>query len=511
MEYQIYDILKGDSIIPNGVTNEEYRLKINELTKDLPFTQLIKGLDQRYNIIILSSRINLLSSIELEELLRIILNKIEIPINFKWQWDSNNYDSTLYNFQLNLQTQCENLLVLLNQLLVFVDKRIDMKLYRDELIIKLSKFTLMTPWSSNNSIKIVNEFIIPNLLLSSSISINDQLIKLSQEIKFKFKELPKNSDKITSKGYKNFFNTQSLIGLNPSLGFNESNSREIWKSESVSWISSLNFLIKFIDKPQNQWGIIVPSLLNILDDYEIGIKLIGMEILQNLFYRFDDEDQYLIQTGIFPIFMESLIPNLSYLPNSLSISTDLSSKILKTTYNVIIQLIIKFNPRDKVELELLKILSINIFSTINLIKDNIKILEILIEEISKIVEIIKFKTIKSLPRLLYIIGILISDPYLNTQSIKSSKLYPKILDLIIQIELNCWMRLSNHMFDLLGMFIICYKKEDHHENFSNEIDEKIEVGIELLYKSVDQKQFKLLVMKLIENDPSLNLLFAKYI
>lgn len=486
IESHILVLLKG---LPMSDINENTKNEINSLTESIRLKEILlilktkDDLKLRIYFTILISKVQGLNLIELEEVSKWCSKELEIP-EMDWIWYLDEYQMTkpAYNEQLIFKTKINNTLLIVRELM-------NRKMKIELLEWKLSWFVMSgLPWTNNeinsNSIKLINELEIDK----------EELIQLVFE---DFKVLSK-SDKITSAGYSKISKVNN--GLKPKLAnyFNE-DSRIVFKKKRVRSISTIYYLFDILSEKEikDNWWMISPSILNILDDHDGSIKLIGVIIFSKLLDRVEADFFRLTQIG--SVYKESMLPLLTYLPKLTP--TKLSVEILKNTYSTLIKLFKINDKREEYINDLLDLLNSNIFATLNSVRDNFEILIVIVNEIIIIIDQLKLHTLKTLPRLLFHIGNILADPFIDS----SQELFEITLRCLISIEVNCWPRLFNHRYDILGMISIAYKRDNKTENIIELFSEIIMILQQVIKNDTeaDYEEFINEIQKICDHDESL--------
>lgn len=237
-------------------------------------------------------------------------------------------------------------------------------------------------------------------------------------------KLLKNS-KLTKAGYKNINRSYERV----------SNDRDAWKEHHIGSIPLFALWLSHLDTRgvRNHWGLIAPTVLNVLDDHEAQVKLKGVELLSMLLDI--AEADFLHSTGLFTMFYDAVRPLLTYLPTMTP--AEVSKRIMAETYPVLFKL---FNGDKDCLMELL----LETMSSLDHVREHYGVMSVLIQRITEMVKLLGDHTTKVLPRLIYTIGMIIANPW-------SEPLHSDLLDCLIQVELNCWMRLETHKYDILAM------------------------------------------------------------
>ncbi|CCH45567.1 hypothetical protein BN7_5149 [Wickerhamomyces ciferrii] len=478
---EVLDLLKGEPLELgiSGLKQDQIRIIGDEVTLD----HLLAHTSERASLAVLMSRLKGMDPEEQEKVLKKVLKLLQVP-RLEWIWWIDEYTVTKvqYREQLEFKEHSKNLLVVLKELVQVTDQLIENN--KSEVIRTLGQYYIETPWCDKSCVAISRSIL-------SKLSVNDDLIQeLVMIIKEKFSRLKNN--KVSKAGHKKLNINQ---GLKPKLGFMESEDhRQIWKTEDIDSISIFAMILDQLEGSnlKNNWWIITPTILNILDDHEGPIKLKGVELLSILLDKIDN--QYFQMTGLIDIFYDAIFPLLSYLPKLTPVKQ--SKLILSTTYPVLIKMFLKTeNSNDR----LIKLLNSGIYQGINTLRDNFEILPILITQIISILENLGKTSVRCLPRLLYTLGMILSDPFIHL----NQEMFVKTLDCLITTILNGWPRIHKHKYDLLGMIILSYRKEDK----SNEVTEKITILVQLLRNVIDENELEADIKELVKYDPSLDQLF----
>lgn len=476
---EVLDLLSGRSL-ESGIP-KDIKGQIRERYSDVKLDYLLSHTNERASLALLISQLPGLSDDELTTTLRVLLSKIKLP-ELQWIWWIDEYTVTKpeYRIQIDFKEHSKNLLVVIREIM---DIRRDIvTILGMEVLLHVGSFYIESPWCDKEVVQISKEVI-------STIEINDDLLaEFVDNLKDKLSSL--RTSKVSQAGYKKL-NLNN--GLKPKLGFIDTeDKRHQWKTQNIDSVPLFKLLLDHLEGTQlkNHWWIISPTILNIMDDHEGPIKLKGVELLSLLLTKIDDD--YLKLTGLTDVFYDAMSPLLSYLPKLTP--TKQSCLILEKTYPVMIQL---FSKTPDYKDRLIKLLNSGVYQSINTVRDNFEILPILIDQIIQIIRILEITTVKCLPRLLYTLGMIISDPFLSLHQI----LFEKVLDCLIVTIINGWPRISGHKYDILGMAIISYNKDEK----SKIVEEKIRAIIKLLGKVCEDIDDD--IKELVRNDPSLEDLF----
>lgn len=298
-------------------------------------------------------------------------------------------------------------------------------------------FCTTSPWCDEASVRVCLEII--NRL---KITPNDWTL-LRDSITQDFKLLQ--TTRVSKAGYKKI---NQFKGLKPKLGF-ITDGRDQWKETRIGSISHFVLWLSHNDAQgiRDNWWLIAPTILNILDDHEGLIKLKGVELLSVLLDTI--EPSYLETTGVLSIFYDAVRPLLSYLPPSTP--TDLSVEILKKSYPTMFKLFENTKERNKYLIELL---NSGLLSSFNTVRDNFQTLRVIMCHITTVISKLGDSTLKVLPRLIYMIGTVVSDPFIDMDE----ELFCNTVNCVIAIEQNCWMRLPNHRYDIFAICLMAWRR-----------------------------------------------------
>jgi hypothetical protein len=482
---EILILLKG---LPITRIPDELKPQINHISEKVPLNEVFKSLEYldttpndielRVLFSILISRVDDLDATDLAYCFQWCLKKLEVPES-KWIWFVDEYQAGKdeYIQQLAFKSRILGVLVLLRECLSKEGLNPSVSQNQDQLAWKLSWFFMkQLPWT-DESIHNEAEILLRKLKLTD-LDIKS-LVPLIHE---DFKSLQK-SDKVTNAGYSRTprFNN----GLRPKVGLYEiENSRGVWKRQKIRSISTISYLLTQLSSRQlkEHWWLISPSVLNVLDDHEGPIKLLGVELLSQLLDVIDVDYLRLTKLGV--IYYDSVKPLLTYLPKLTP--TKLSCQILASTYPTLIKLSSKSSQNDaEYAKQLVDLLNSGVFSTMNAVRDNFEILKILLSQTIIIINELKLNTLKTLPRLIHHLGSVISDPFLDS----SQELFLLTLDCLVAVEVNCWPRLYHNRFDLLAMISICYKKEKKSDEVVKKISEAWIVLKHVIENGNDEETF----------------------
>jgi len=485
-QHEVLDIVGGRSLesgIPTLIQDQ-----IRESYNDVKLDHLLTHTNDRASLIVLISLLPTLDDDESVKVLVTLLEELKLP-SLEWIWWIDEYTMTKneYRIQMDFKQHSKNKLVVIRELLN-IRKNLRQK-FKLDILQNVGIYYTESPWCDLESVEISKE-IVSKLKIDKDEDLIYELVKILQ---LKFSTLKQT--KVSQAGYRKLSLNN---GLKPKLGFSEvEDQRFRWKTENIDSISLFTMFLSIIPTDGNQlkdyWWIISPTILNILDDHEGPIKLKGVELLSLLLPKIDDG--FLRLTGLIDIFYDAIAPLLSYLPKLTP--TKQSVLIQEKTYIVLIELFSK-TPDDFKD-KLIILLNSGIYQSINTVRDNFEILIVLIGHINRIVGLLGITTVKCLPRLLYTIGMIISDPFIYLHQ----ELFEEVLECLIVTILNGWPRIENHKYDILGMIIMAFKKDEK----SSDVGKKLKVLVQILKKVCVDKDIENDIYELMKSDESLKELF----
>lgn len=156
------------------------------------------------------------------------------------------------------------------------------------------------------------------------------------------------------------------------------------------------------------WHLFIPPLLTLLDDGLTSVRVSGLEITQALLRK--TPAKVLKQTGLGEVFEDAIIPTLSYLPSLTPVNE--SVKLLVPAYEALYLLGDVLFP-DKEErpakIKLMdRIMRQGILQGIEHCSDNVRIVEVLLVELSKLLPLLGIYAVKHLKVSVHLQTILIS-------------------------------------------------------------------------------------------------------
>lgn len=154
-------------------------------------------------------------------------------------------------------------------------------------------------------------------------------LEISKLIILEFSSLPPLDKTSFNRRSKNIRNKEKMLskvskaGLIPHLGYSSFlDSRNKWKNESIYAISSLYWFLKLFvydEKSLRAHSTFVTSaILNIMDFSDFNIKILSCAVLNVLLDSIENRDNYLVKSGLYLEFMDTISVGFLYLPPTLS-------------------------------------------------------------------------------------------------------------------------------------------------------------------------------------------------
>ncbi|ODV63316.1 Tti2p ASCRUDRAFT_73204 [Ascoidea rubescens DSM 1968] len=292
--------------------------------------------------------------------------------------------------------------------------------------------------------------------------------------------------------------------------------REDWTKSEIKNVSLLLYFINtFIKRDSTEkyvkehWSFLIPSILNILDDINCLIKIKGCELLSALLDKINecdtgaldkishyDSGNYLIKTGVGPIFIDTITPILTYLPPF--ISAEESLVVVPIGFKIIIKILNKLynykKDKEKFQKKLIELINKEIIerlkyfnfasykadnndkidATDNALKMILIYLDVLDEIIERYLDIQIVLIINDL--LNGVVLQYLKNPVFLNCEIKSDTnllIIEKLLIILIKIMIICHQRIEKRKYDILGGVLYFWsnfvnKKNDFINDFGED-------------------------------------------
>ncbi|KAF2754439.1 poly A polymerase C-terminal region-like protein [Pseudovirgaria hyperparasitica] len=276
---------------------------------------------------------------------------------------------------------------------------------------------------------------------------------------------------VTATGHKN---TRDLPSAKISMsGIIHTDKAKAWKKDASYVIDLLRWSITILDakRVENNWPLLLPPVMTLLDDLDVSWKAKGVTLLKILLQRTTPE--LLSRTGLGDIFEKELFPLFTYLP-SLTPENE-SIELLKATFPTLITLAnIQYpssnvqSPRSVVCVKREKfidaIIRKGILAPYYHAGENVQIAELLLTELCPLLDAQGIYSVKHLKDLIPMLGTILSDPF--------GYAYPPLLvraSLALQVIMrNSKPRLAFHRGGILKGLCVCWiRLEDHGGEFAD--------------------------------------------
>ncbi|KAL9122692.1 MAG: hypothetical protein Q9187_000748 [Circinaria calcarea] len=227
-----------------------------------------------------------------------------------------------------------------------------------------------------------------------------------------------------------------------------------WKFQNLYAVTVFRWVLGQLDASalEENWPLIIPPLLAILDDGAIDNKVKGCELLV-MFLKITPPS-LLHRTGLGDVFHDALMPCLSYLPTLTP--EDESLRLLGAVYPTLLILIRAKNPEEdsrKLRLRSLdRILRTGVLRGYSHAGEYVRIGEMLVDKIADLVNEMGIWSVKHLKDLVPLVSEILSSPF-STAYTPLLHAATRALDAII---LNNWPRVSYYRGDIWKALAICW-------------------------------------------------------
>ncbi|KAF1810506.1 hypothetical protein P152DRAFT_467879 [Eremomyces bilateralis CBS 781.70] len=231
----------------------------------------------------------------------------------------------------------------------------------------------------------------------------------------------------------------------------------IWSAKSIrsQWV-------------QDNWGLLIPPILTLLDDHDTGYKIIGCDCLRHVLEV--TPSLHLQQTNLANLFEEKLLTCFYYLPTSISVED--SSRTLAAATAAMVQLIrsrwaIVAKPdMDRRVQALDKLLRQGILRPLELAGDNAAFAAVLFQNMASILDEMEILSVKHMQNVLDPICGTLRDPFLHAHP----PLAIATLEALRSLMRNAWPRIIPHRQQIIRGLTRCWVTlcEDSQQPFSNE-------------------------------------------
>ncbi|KAK6544546.1 hypothetical protein TWF694_001236 [Orbilia ellipsospora] len=227
-----------------------------------------------------------------------------------------------------------------------------------------------------------------------------------------------------------------------------------WIKERPEALSLLMFTVNHLQDEgvEQNWHLIVPPILTTLDEGDIVSKSHACEILNHVIRSVSP--QFLSRTGLGSVFEEAISPCLHYVPPLTPINH--ASRSFKAAVGALVGLSTRryADKEDKAMRyqALDKILREGVFHGMTYAGENVKMVEVFLEETSVLVGLMGVRCVRHLSKLVSFCTAPMTSPFVMT--------YPEVAyraaSTLIEIIRNCWARVSEYNAEILKAVVFCW-------------------------------------------------------
>jgi hypothetical protein len=288
--------------------------------------------------------------------------------------------------------------------------------------------------------------------------------------------------------------------LNPTLHSDTEELMAPWRVDDQSVIALLEVVVRRAEPAQlrSVWPFLVPSILNIVDDHEVMIKLKGCQFLELVANKMDP--QFLHTTGLIPVFRDAVKPTLHYLPPS--ISANLSKIITHQGVDTLLSLTASLKACDKTTDRLadLDTLTFDLLHAIATSGQKVDLLISLLADMESLVQQLGPETVKYLQDLVKVYLNILGDPFIG----HSPNLAVQTCKLINTIMTYAWPRLYRYRYEILRGAILAYKQTAKAEGDTQHVIPAAQSVIKKLTDALNDPTFINDLEQLVLSDDSLD-------
>ena len=297
-----------------------------------------------------------------------------------------------------------------------------------------------------------------------------------------------------------------------------------WKHRDSCALDLLAWCCKSLDETivEKEWGFLIPPVLTIMDDMDSEVRARGCEMLTDLLHA--TPSGLLAKTGLAPLFEESLIVSLGYLPTLTP--EDESVAILDATLRALLTLADCAYPApppgqkpDEKRIKFFdKILRHGILRSYAHASEYVRVTEVLLRSLPSVLEKLGIDSVKHVKDLLPLLTNILTEPL--------GPAYPSLLVVAAKalqfVILNAWPRVQFWEGEILKGVTVCWVRvlEDMENEADNEnkkaleeVKDELKVCVEMVRVVMKSEgsgeRFQVDVKKLASTDEKLESLFEK--
>lgn len=297
-----------------------------------------------------------------------------------------------------------------------------------------------------------------------------------------------------------------------------------WKYRDAWALDLLAWCCKSLDESsvEREWGFLIPPVLTVMDDTDSRVRARGCEMLADLLNA--TASGLLAKTGLAPLFEESLMVSLSYLPTLTP--EDESVVILDAALPALLVLADCTHPApppgqrsDEKRIKFLdKILRRGILGPYAHVSEYMRVAEVLLRYLPAVLGRMGIDSVKHVKDLLPLLANVLAEPL--------GPAYPRLLAVAAKalqfVILNAWPRVSFWEGEILRGVTICWvrilediehESDNENKKMLEEVKDELKVCIEMVKAVMDSdgnsERFQADVKKLTAVDEKLESLFEK--
>ncbi|KFY65185.1 hypothetical protein V496_02761 [Pseudogymnoascus sp. VKM F-4515 (FW-2607)] len=251
-----------------------------------------------------------------------------------------------------------------------------------------------------------------------------------------------------------------------------------WKCKDIHAVTVFEWVVTRADEGliTNNWHLFIPPLMTLLDDPTTSVRASGLTILSEFLKK--TPTRMLVQTGLSDLLEEALMPTLSFLPTLTPVAE--SQLLLRKAYAALLELgDIRYVSEDsKPERNRFydRLMREGILNGIHHSGDITIILELLLAEMSEIINRLHIYSIKHAKDILPLLSAVLVDPFAPS----NPALLLRGIKTIQTTILNCWPILSeeHHRVQIVKALSICWINLT--EEITNSGSEDVKRGLDQL-------------------------------
>ncbi|ELR09170.1 hypothetical protein VC83_05582 [Pseudogymnoascus destructans] len=265
-----------------------------------------------------------------------------------------------------------------------------------------------------------------------------------------------------------------------------------WKCRDIHAVTVFKWVVTTADEDliSNNWHLFIPPLMTLLDDPTTSVRASGLTILSEFLKK--TSPRMLVQTGLRDLLEEALMPTLSFLPTLTPVAE--SQLLLKKAYSALLELgDIRYASEDsKPERNRFydRLMREGVIYGIHHCGDITIILELLLAEMSEIINRLHIYSAKHAKDILPLLSAVLVDPFAPS----NPALLLRGIKTVQTTILNCWPILSeeHHRVQIVKALSICWINlteeimSSASEDVKHELDQlkqELQISAALLFKS----------------------------